>query len=190
MARCCKVDGLINMTLSLFTGLLDHSFCRDPDSTGKPWCFVETKTHILWQACAVPKCVRCLFLDSVVYYAFCKHFRGIFLWFFAERTKCITGFAMHKSLCLGNVKFWSVWPWSGPISFLISRKVRSYETFFGKPQTYKTFASRIQRATVFSWTSWLMEFFSSTSVGNWFFVMTAQFRKGLQRYNKSGAWRV
>ncbi|CAK8671944.1 unnamed protein product [Clavelina lepadiformis] len=40
-------------------GAVDHNFCRDPDFTGKPWCFTSIHRQLLWEPCSIPKCTLC-----------------------------------------------------------------------------------------------------------------------------------
>jgi len=39
--------------------ILHHNYCRDPDDTGIPWCYVKSEGVIAWEPCDVPKCTTC-----------------------------------------------------------------------------------------------------------------------------------
>ena len=40
--------------------------CRDPDGTGRPWCYTTNK-DIRWEYCAVPICTCCMF-SSILFF--------------------------------------------------------------------------------------------------------------------------
>jgi len=56
-----KYINLANQTIKEMKekDILHHNYCRDPDQTGVPWCYVRAKNQILWEPCNVPKCTSC-----------------------------------------------------------------------------------------------------------------------------------
>ncbi|XP_078417341.1 hepatocyte growth factor activator serine protease isoform X2 [Cetorhinus maximus] len=41
---------------ALQLGLGNHSYCRNPDSDEKPWCYIMLDHHVSWEHCNVAKC--------------------------------------------------------------------------------------------------------------------------------------
>jgi len=39
--------------------ILHHNYCRDPDETGIPWCYVKLGKEVAWEPCNIPKCTIC-----------------------------------------------------------------------------------------------------------------------------------
>nr|XP_039262141.1 uncharacterized protein LOC120338249 [Styela clava] len=52
---------VINQTINTLKnyGAFFHSYCRDPDGVGRPWCFIEMKNDLEWEYCPVPVCTKC-----------------------------------------------------------------------------------------------------------------------------------
>ncbi|KAL3062665.1 hypothetical protein OYC64_002463 [Pagothenia borchgrevinki] len=43
---------------ALEQGLGSHSFCRNPDGDGGPWCHTYKNMQLTWELCDIPKCSR------------------------------------------------------------------------------------------------------------------------------------
>jgi len=41
------------------TNMLQHNYCRDPDETGVPWCYVQVGKEVAWEPCSIPECTTC-----------------------------------------------------------------------------------------------------------------------------------
>ncbi|XP_011601698.1 plasminogen activator, urokinase a isoform X1 [Takifugu rubripes] len=39
-------------------GIGDHNYCRNPDQSGRPWCYVRRGRRIVWEFCVVPMCPK------------------------------------------------------------------------------------------------------------------------------------
>lgn len=63
--KCSKIY-LINFSFEVFFWILDSmvgdaNYCRNTDSSSKPWCYVQGETGLVKEYCNIPSCGKWLF---------------------------------------------------------------------------------------------------------------------------------